>query len=227
MKSLPNSVAGQFLLKPGDSVFVPRKSLQNSPDGRTWGTEVPYLHFRRSPVKGGLYVVSEIWMHPKATDPDVPSSYCYTLVKVREDRTWTNGWRELRTLRTTFTKEDLTSTELRYNCLDWDELIREGKVETQVYTPGEKFDLDEFRKDLGRVLYKHKVTLVVDERYSDDLDEYGTGNLVVMANGEIRANLGDEYPKRRAEPSWRSGKKTAKTGCSPLFLPSRNDAIVL
>lgn len=205
MKSPPESVTGKLLLKPGDSVFVPGKILKNSPDGRTWGTEVPYLHFRKSPVKDGLYVVSDIWMHPKATDPNVPSSYCYTLVRVREDRTWTKGWRVR--LRTSFTPEDLSSTKLPYNCVDWDNLIRDEIVETAAYTPGEKFDLDEFRKDLGQVLYKHKVTLSIDKKFFDDWDEHGTDHLVVLVNGEIKGDLGTNFPRRRSEPKWDNGEQ--------------------
>jgi hypothetical protein len=207
MKSPPESVTGKLLLKPGDSVFVPGKILKNSPDGRTWGTEVPYLHFRKSPVKDGLYVVSDIWMHPKATDPNVPSSYCYTLVRVREDRTWTNERRNHRTLRSCFSPEDMSETKLPYNCLDWDQLLRDQVVTSYAYTPGEKFDMDEFRKDLGQVLYKHKVTLSVDTKFSDDWDEHGTNHLVVLANGEIRGDLGSDFPKRRSAPAWDSGKR--------------------
>jgi hypothetical protein len=207
MKSPPESVTGQLLLKTGESVFVPSKNLRNSPDGRTWGTEVPYLHFRKSPVKGGLYVVSDIWMHSKATDPNVPSSYCYTLVRVRDDRTWTKGWRGELRLRTSFTPEDISGTKLPYNCLDWDQLLRDQVVTSYAYTPGEKFDMDEFRKDLGQVLYKHKVTLSVDTKFSDDWDDYGTDHLVVLANGEVKGDLGHDFPKRRSAPAWDSGKR--------------------
>ena len=225
MKPLPELVVGKLLLSLGDSVFVPAKVLQNSPDGRTWGTEVPYLHFRKSPVKSGLYVVSDIWMHPKATDPSTASSYCYTLVKVREDRTWTNDWRSRRTLQSSFTPEDLSTTKLPYNCLDWDILIKEGKVKTDVYKPGERFNLDEFKKDLGQVLYKHKASLSICREYDGPWDEDGTTVLRVVVNGENKGTLATkhmDFPVRRSEPTWDGGKPNRGPSVSTLVSAEQN-----
>jgi hypothetical protein len=98
---------------------------------------------------------------------------------------------------------------VNYNCLDWDQLIKEGKVKTDVYKPGEKFNLDEFKKDLGQVLYKHKATFRLRRSYDGPWDAEGFNVLMVSVQGEDKATLATEwldFPIRRSEPTWKDGK---------------------
>lgn len=233
MKPLPEAVTQAILLKPGDSVSVPAVSVKTK-DGWKYETQVPYLHFRKHPVEPGLYIVTDIWMHPNATNPADPSSYCYTLRRIRSKRRLTNlepTWRE-KYKESGFQEKYFSSQKVNYNCLDWDQLIEEGKVKTDVYKPGERFNLDEFKKDLGQVLYKHKASLSICQEYDGPWDECGTTVLRVVVNGghvvtdggypvTLATNYRD-FPVRRSEPTWDGGKPNRGPSVSTLVSAEQN-----
>ncbi len=205
MEPLPEAVTQAILLKLGDSVQVPAVGVKTK-DGWKYETQVPYLHFRQQPVEPGLYVVTDIWMHPNAANSADPSSYCYTLRRIRSKRRLTNlesTWRE-KYKESGFQGKCFSSRKVNYNCLDWDQLIKEGKVKADVYKPSERFNLDEFKKDLGQVLYKHRATLAIGREYDGPWDDEGTTTLDLMVNGEKKATLATNwrsYPVRRTVPS--------------------------
>ena len=147
--------------------------------------------------------MTSVSAHPKATDCGNPHSFCYTLTRVREDKRYSVSDRAgFKREKETYSERDLSTTKFVYNCLDFDVLIRDGKIQTNVYKPKENFILSEFMKDLGQLLYKHKVTLSARHTYSDPWDEDGDLSLAVLANGKVVASLPDRFPRRRSEPVW-------------------------
>lgn len=97
-------------------------------------------------------------------------------------------------------KEDLSKTLFNYNCKDWDNLLLSCLVESDL--PKDQleepfFSRDNFLRDLGQVLHRHRVTLKPDVRYTDFWGDEGTLSLVVTRGEEVLLNLREEFPVRR------------------------------
>ena len=187
--------------------------IQNywDPNEKTMKTPVPWEHFRGTPVKPGYYLVKTIWVHPKSETPGSYSSLCYTLHRViptvrdfLERRTRIrNGILDCRFFDDLFSDQHLSKEHFNYNCEDFDKILLEGKVPSDLplkVTREGDFREEEFRRDLGRLLYKYKATLKTRIKYFDNWDEDGEPVLEILRKGVPVLSLGEEFPRRRKNP---------------------------
>jgi len=181
------------------------------PKEKTMKTPVPWEHFRGSPVKPGYYVARTIWVHPKSETPGSYSSLCYTLHRVTptmrdllECRTRIrNGVIEYSYYNTHYSEQHLSKEHFNYNCEDFDKILLEGKVPSDLplkVTREEDFREEEFRRDLGKLLYKYRATLKSRIKYFDNWDEDGEPVLEILRKGVPVLSLGEEFPRRRNNP---------------------------
>ena len=167
MSSVPETIQSEILLSVGDSVRVP---YSGNPD-----LQVPYLHFRKYPIKHGKYVITSIWKHPKAEDASQASSYCYTFRKVKEY------------------SEEYLSTEFRYNCVDWDNLLRAGIVNSRAYH-AEDSRAKEFKEELSNLLERYGATLIINRHYDGPRDDDGYNSIGVKMRNKAEVDLGTFFP---------------------------------
>ena len=188
MSSVPETIQSEILLSVGDSVRVP---YSGNPD-----LQVPYLHFRKYPIKHGKYVITSIWKHPKAEDASQASSYCYTFRKVKEESVFRSlkfGCGHNLHKDKEECSEEYLSTEFRYNCVDWDNLLRAGIVNSRAYH-AEDSRAKEFKEELSNLLERYGATLIINRHYDGPRDDDGYNSIGVKMRNKAEVDLGTFFP---------------------------------